>query len=52
MVGAANSLQQQKLLVRAAEIIDFSSRSQERERRSGRDDGGRPEGVATAMGAA
>ena len=51
MVGAANLRQQQKLVVRQAEIID-SSRSQERKRRSARDEDGRPEGVATAMGAA
>ena len=52
MVGAANLRQQQILLVRATKIIDSSSRSQEHERRSGRDEGRRPEGVAMAMGAA
>ena len=52
MVGAANLRQQQKLLVPAAEIVASSSRSQELERRSGRDEGGRPEGVAATMGAA
>ena len=39
MVGAANLRQQQKLLVPAAEIVDSSSRSQELDRRSGRDEG-------------
>ena len=52
MVGAANLRQQQKLLVRATEIIDSSSRSQYLERRSGSDEGGRLEGVATTMAAA
>ena len=52
MVGAANLRQQQKLLVPAAEIVASNSRSQELERRSGRDEGGRPEGVAATMGAA
>ena len=52
MVGAANLLQQQNLLVPAAEIVASSSRSQELERRSGRDEGGLPEGVAAMMGVA